>query len=199
MLASGIGVTHQMAVTTLGESPFSNQLSHWIVADRASNLLTNIYSTGLIVYRIHLVNSNPDIVRLHGQQDLKSIIAVLVESSALLSAWIAFGMVTYATKSPLDSFVRSTLGTMSGISFTLINVRVALGWDQTNREFAPGSSIILASPATATACSSLIVHLNTQVDRHVDMPRKSGAENVDTQVDMHVDLPKEGPGVGVTA
>ena len=55
----------------------------------------------------------------------------------------------------------------------LINIRVALGWGQTNRESALGYSIILAPPATATAYSPLIVHLTTQVERHVDMPKES--------------------------
>jgi len=80
-------------------------------------------------------------------------------------------MVTYATKSPLDHFVRATLGTVSGISFMLINVRVALGWGQTNRS-APGSSIILACPATPIARLSIQVPLDTQADMHVDILQK---------------------------
>jgi len=51
MLASAIGVTHQMAVTTPGESLFLEWPSSWIVSDMVSNLLTNIYSTGNNILR----------------------------------------------------------------------------------------------------------------------------------------------------
>ncbi|KAF8142302.1 hypothetical protein K438DRAFT_1784908 [Mycena galopus ATCC 62051] len=165
----GIGITHQVAVTPLGDSTFENALRHWIVTDALSNLLTNVYSTALIAYRIHLINSNPVIARLHGREDLK----YPTESSRFLSgsAWIVFGMIAYAAKSPLDGFARTTLGTVSGISFMLINVRVALGWGQTRRS-APGSSINLTGPATPTAHSSVRVHMDTQVEMHVYMPQK---------------------------
>ncbi|KAF8213825.1 hypothetical protein K438DRAFT_1955925 [Mycena galopus ATCC 62051] len=177
LLACGIGVTRQMAITALGENPFINEAQRWITATNVFNLSTNIYSTGMIAFRIHMVNSNPDVARLHGRRDLKSVIAILIESSAL--AWIVFGMITYATESPLDAFVRATLGTVSGISFMLINVRVSLGWGQTRREYALESSIILASPETPTACSSVRVRIDTQVDAHVEI-REKGPGDTDT-------------------
>ena len=41
-----------------------------------------------------------------------------------------FEMITYSIKSLMQPFVIATLGTVSGISFMLINVRVALGWSE---------------------------------------------------------------------
>jgi hypothetical protein len=75
-----------------------------------------------------------------------------------------FEMITYATKSPLEGFVLVTLGTVSGISFMLINVRVALGWGQINRT----TSVVL--PPTR-------IRMETQVDMHVDMPAKDDSDN----------------------
>ncbi|KAF8142303.1 hypothetical protein K438DRAFT_1486669, partial [Mycena galopus ATCC 62051] len=115
MLASGIGVTHQMAVITPGESPFSEQPSRWIVSDMVSNLLF-----------VNFLSISIQFCSFEARRYLSASNLVMTFSSG--SAWIVFGMVTYATKSPLDRFVRATLGTVSGISFMLINVRVALGW-----------------------------------------------------------------------
>ncbi|KAJ7368628.1 hypothetical protein DFH08DRAFT_30304 [Mycena albidolilacea] len=167
MIAAGIGVTRQLTVMTVGESLFSNGTARWIVTDSVFNLLTNIYSTGLIAYRIHKINtlaSSAGLTRVNGGEDLKSVIAILVESSALLSTWIVFEMITYATKSPLEGFVLVTLGTVSGISFMLINVRVALGWGQINR-------------TTSVVLPPMRVRMETQVDMHVDMLTKDDSDN----------------------
>ncbi|KAJ7811648.1 hypothetical protein B0H14DRAFT_3150718 [Mycena olivaceomarginata] len=157
--------------------PVFNGTASWIVTDSVFNLLfvifspstsvvkltrvcrTNIYSTGLIAYRIHKINtlaSSAGLTRVNGGEDLKSVMAILVESSALLSTWIVFEMITYATKSPLEGFVLVTLGTVSGISFMLINVRVALGWGQINRT---------------------TIRMETQEDMHVDMPANDDSDN----------------------
>ncbi|KAJ7368619.1 hypothetical protein DFH08DRAFT_831834 [Mycena albidolilacea] len=165
--AAGIGVTRQLTIMTVGESLFSNGTARWIVTDSVFNLLTNIYSTGLIAYRIHKINtltSSAGLTRVNGGEDLKSVMAILVESSALLSTWIVFEMITYATKSPLEGFVLVTLGTVSGISFMLINVRVALGWGQINR-------------TTSVVLSPTRIRMETQVNMHVDMPANDDSDN----------------------
>ncbi|KAF7352532.1 hypothetical protein MVEN_01218200 [Mycena venus] len=176
MLTCGIGVTRQFAVTAVGESVFTQEIARWIVTDSVFNLLTNVYSTGLIAYRIYTINARMSIItRVHGGDDLKSVMAILVESSALLSAWIVFEMITYSTKSALEIFVLNTLGTVSGLSFMLINVRVALGWGQT--ETIRGSSTNRPYPVPTR------VQMETQVDTHVDMPTKSSTDN-DNEVDI---------------
>ncbi|KAJ7791659.1 hypothetical protein B0H14DRAFT_3566331 [Mycena olivaceomarginata] len=148
MIAAGIGVTRQLTIMTVGESLFSNKTARWIVTDSVFNLLTNIYSTGLIAYRIHKINtlaSSAGLTRVNGGEDLKSVMAILVESSALLSTWIVFEMITYATSRRL-------------------RVSVALGWGQINRT----TSVVL--PPTR-------IRMETQVDMHVDMPAKDDSDN----------------------
>ncbi|KAJ6515580.1 hypothetical protein C8R45DRAFT_1140125 [Mycena sanguinolenta] len=176
-LVCGIGIIHQMTVTQLGDSMFSNPLRQWIVADGVLALVTNIYSPLMISYRIHTIRSNPA-PAAHGREDLKSIIAILIESAALLRqifsflcAATVFSMITYATKSPLDGYNRATLGTVSGLSFMLINVRVALGWSQTRqaRQTAPGSSIVMACPPTT-------IRMDTCVESHVDIQKNKTDE-----------------------
>ncbi|KAJ7241913.1 hypothetical protein B0H12DRAFT_854835 [Mycena haematopus] len=169
MLAGGVGYTTHMAAVTPGGSLFSAPICRWVVIDSALNLVTNVYSTGFIAYRIHMINSDPAIA--HGREDLKSVIAILIESAAFLSAWIVLGMITYVTKTPLDGFVRATLGTVSGVSFMLINVRVALSRSQTQPPvITSGSSAILTRPPTKVQIDTH--HVNT----HVDIPSETDGD-----------------------
>ncbi|KAF7355563.1 hypothetical protein MSAN_01473500 [Mycena sanguinolenta] len=73
MLACGIGFTYQMAIMTPGDSVFAARIRRWVVTDSVLNLVTNIYCTAFIAYRIHVVNSDPNLARLHGRRDLKVI------------------------------------------------------------------------------------------------------------------------------
>ncbi|KAF8217033.1 hypothetical protein K438DRAFT_1798192 [Mycena galopus ATCC 62051] len=177
MLASAIGFIHQLTMNPRGASLSSNELGRWIVIDSVFNLVTNVYSTGLIAYRIYTIHSQTGL-RPMGGTSLKSVIAIMVESSVLLSAWIVFGMIVHGTKLPLDNPVISTLGTVSGISFMLINVRVALSWSHTD-QILSGSrgseSINRAYPATTPLTR---VRMETQVDVHVEMPRKGNTDAV---------------------
>ncbi|KAJ6515595.1 hypothetical protein C8R45DRAFT_213168 [Mycena sanguinolenta] len=113
MLACGIGFTYQMATMTPGDSVFAAQIRRWVVTDSVLNLVTNVYCTAFIAYRIRVVNSVPTLARLNGRKDLKSIIAILIESAALLSTCITLGILTYPTKSPLEGFSRPRLGSES--------------------------------------------------------------------------------------
>jgi len=176
MLASGIAFIHHLTMTTREASFFEKELGRLIVVDSVFNLVTNIYSTGLIAYRIYAINSHAGLGRTQGG-NLSSVVAIMVESSALLSGWIVFEMIVHGTKSSLDILVISTLGTISGISFMLINVRVALGWSDINRTLSSSrgsDSINRAYPAAPPTR----VRMDTQVDMRVDMPRKSDTEDV---------------------
>jgi len=177
MLASGIAFIHQLTKSPRGASFSSGDLGRLIVIDSVFNLVTNVYSTGLIGYRIYSVNSRT------GMQggNLNNVITIMVESSALLSAWIVFEMVVHGTKSSLEILVISTLETVSGISFMLINVRVALGWSQIDRTLSGSrdrgsESNNRAYPATAPPLTR--VRMETHVDTHVDIPRKGDTDHV---------------------
>ncbi|KAF7352531.1 hypothetical protein MVEN_01218100 [Mycena venus] len=176
MLAFGIGVTRRLA---FAESLFSHKITRWLLTDIVFNLVTNIYCTGFIAYRIYTINSKVSaITRAHGGEDLVCVTAILIESSALLSAWIVFGMITYAIKSVLEIFVLNTLATVAGISFMLINVRGALGWGHTNQSIT-GFSVNRAYPGIPSPSMATGVRMETQVDIHVhmDMPTNSSTDD----------------------
>ncbi|KAK7061981.1 hypothetical protein R3P38DRAFT_682545 [Favolaschia claudopus] len=176
LLAGGIGVARQFAVTPLGESMFSEKIKQWIVQNSVFNLVTNVYATALIAYRVCMNNyrlSSATVIRVKVGNDLTTFLAILVESSALLSIWIIFEMVTYAIKSPLNWFVLGNLGTISGISFMLINVRVALGWSQSGQSMHLEPLEFSGEPNLANL-NPTRVRMERTVDTRVDLPKKGG-------------------------
>ncbi|KAK7061990.1 hypothetical protein R3P38DRAFT_682964 [Favolaschia claudopus] len=182
LLGAGIGVAHRLTVTPPGESLFSEKLKRCIVQESVFSLVTNVYATGktlsdltstpyrsyhsaLIAYRICTTTcgvSDAAMIRVKTGNDLTRFLATLVESSALLSVWIVFEMITYWIKSPLHWFVLGNMGTISGISFMLINVRVALGSSRSDQPIMAATKIELN--VNEFLAVSAGVRTDTQVD-----------------------------------
>ncbi|KAJ6539645.1 hypothetical protein B0H19DRAFT_368174 [Mycena capillaripes] len=173
MLGCGVGVVRQFALTAPGESPFADV--RWIRSDSVLNLVTNLYSTGLISWRIYTVSSTAIHNRTDGTIDPMGIMAIVVESAAILSAWIIFEMITFARQSLLHPFVITNLGSVSGISFMLINVRAALHSSQPRSTISATSINRAHRLATAPLTR---VQMETQVHTHVDVAARDNADSV---------------------
>ncbi|KAJ7575532.1 hypothetical protein C8J56DRAFT_971489 [Mycena floridula] len=163
LFVSGIGTALQMTHIPPGETPFASSLRHWVVADFVLNLLTNAYSTGLISWRIYSMNSMVGNIARERKLNWNpiGILVILIESAALLSGWMVLEMITFALKTPLQSFMLNTLGTVSGISFMLINVRVALGWSQIDPTSTMSTSTPIFAPRSQMQAQ---IHIATTVD-----------------------------------
>ncbi|KAJ6471763.1 hypothetical protein C8R47DRAFT_1146968 [Mycena vitilis] len=110
----------------------------WIVADCTCTVLTNIYCTVLIAWRLWRVQS---ILKPAGGRTFTSLIAIIVESAALSALWAIFFVATYVVRSNLR-FLIDVTPPIVGSANMLIYVRVGLGW-------AYGPSEVTRSPATA--------------------------------------------------
>ncbi|KAK7061984.1 hypothetical protein R3P38DRAFT_2832715 [Favolaschia claudopus] len=170
LLASGIGSTYQLAVTCPGESRFTEKIKQWIVQECVFNLVTNLYATGFIAYRICVTSSglsDAANIRVNTRNALSRSTAIVVESSVLLSVWIIIGIILFAIKSPFHWFALGTLGTISGISFMLINVRVALGWSQSDEPIVSASKIVFNADGTPSVPATVLTDI--EVDNGTDL------------------------------
>ncbi|KAK7061982.1 hypothetical protein R3P38DRAFT_682717 [Favolaschia claudopus] len=169
LLATGIGGTYQLAVDRPGDSMFTGKIKDWIAPEGVFNLVTNLYATGLIAYRICVTKcglSGAAIIRVKTGNDLSRFLATIVESSALLSVSIIIEMITYSIKSPFHWFVLGNLGSISGISFMLINVRVALGWSQSDEPIVSASKIVFNADGTLSVPARALTDI--EVDNGTD-------------------------------
>ncbi|KAJ7213734.1 hypothetical protein B0H12DRAFT_370626 [Mycena haematopus] len=125
----GGGITYQLSQYTPGQNIFATAAGRWITSDTVLTLCANVYCTASITWRIW---RNTRLVSPYGSQNLKSLLAVLVESAALYTTWTLFFLISYQTKSNLQFIAADCWPAVTGISCMLIHVRVGLGWSQTS-------------------------------------------------------------------
>ncbi|KAJ3005276.1 hypothetical protein NUW54_g4411 [Trametes sanguinea] len=151
LIASGIGVLYQFSRNSPTTSIFTKKITDWIIGAVASTLVTKVYGTVMIAYRIYSVNKclkanglqrggRSVLVRryivfaAHSEETdsdhpSQEILMIFVESSTLSTAWTIFFAIAYASKSSMQSFPTACSPAINGIAFMLITVRVGLGWD----------------------------------------------------------------------
>ncbi|KAH9926913.1 uncharacterized protein B0H18DRAFT_1084865 [Fomitopsis serialis] len=140
---AGPGIVYKLTQVATGNSVFISSLSQWIQVD---------YSCTFI----------------HEQR----VLATIVESAALYTTYVAFFFGCYQATSNLQYVAVDTLGTIAGIAFMMINVRVGLGWAQQ------------AHPSTSSGIPSRRVH--TAQDRSYVM--QPVAVDISKVVQSHDDM-----------
>ncbi|KAJ6596341.1 hypothetical protein DFH09DRAFT_1134681 [Mycena vulgaris] len=97
----------------------------WLTSNCVLTLVTNLYSTALITYKIWNITR---VVRPVGGSNLRDFLVIVVESAALYASWAIFFTVTYQTRSIVQFIVIQTAPEVVGIVNALIHTRVGLGW-----------------------------------------------------------------------
>ncbi|CCM03481.1 uncharacterized protein FIBRA_05614 [Fibroporia radiculosa] len=116
-------------------------------------LCTNLYCTTMIAWRIWRINF---VIIDHKSSKLTSLLTILIESAAVYTIWVVFFLVTYVTLDELQLFSYQTLSVVAGISFMFINVRVGMGWEQTQApQTLPTSATSLATAGTPSELYSM--------------------------------------------
>ncbi|KAK0480493.1 hypothetical protein EDD18DRAFT_1312327 [Armillaria luteobubalina] len=127
----GVGITYQFAKYTPGQDVFATVAGRWITSDCVFTLLTNVYCSSMIawyIYRTHKVSSSV------GGSKIMSVLAIFIESAAIYTqprrTWTIFFMITYLIKTNIQFNTVDFWPEAAGIAFSLINVRIGLGWAQ---------------------------------------------------------------------
>ncbi|KAF8879843.1 hypothetical protein BD779DRAFT_1119662 [Infundibulicybe gibba] len=99
--------------------------NYWIVSACVFTLCTNIYCSGLIMWRL-LVSRRKDNSGTGGDVIVRASI-IAVESAALYTAWAIFFFASYEAGAGIYLFAATVWPPITGIAIMLINVRVELG------------------------------------------------------------------------
>ncbi|KAJ7110727.1 hypothetical protein C8R43DRAFT_1042026 [Mycena crocata] len=105
-----------------GKDVFSDP---WLTSNCVLTLVTNVYSTGLITYKIWNITR---IVRPIGGSNLRDFLVIVVESAGIYASWAIFFTVTYQTRSLVQFIAIQSAPEVVGIVNALIHTRVGLGW-----------------------------------------------------------------------
>ncbi|KAF8177559.1 hypothetical protein K438DRAFT_1293134 [Mycena galopus ATCC 62051] len=101
-------------------------------------LATNIYCTVLIAWKIYTVTKEcvPT-----GGTNLRDLLAMLVESSALYTSWALFYAITHQIGDNSQYFAVATLPPIAGIANALVLTRVGMGISTEQYTTQPSQSI----------------------------------------------------------
>ncbi|KAH9915758.1 uncharacterized protein B0H18DRAFT_89867 [Fomitopsis serialis] len=125
LVACGIGICWQFAHYTLGENVFETAAGRWITSDCVFSFVTNVYCSLLIAWRVWRTTVSAP---AYGGPNIMGALAIIIESAAIQSVWNLFFFITYQAKSNLQFTTIDMWVPICGISLTLINLRVSLGW-----------------------------------------------------------------------
>ncbi|PBK71956.1 hypothetical protein ARMSODRAFT_933693 [Armillaria solidipes] len=141
----GVGITYQFAKYTPGQDVFATVAGRWITSDCVFTLLTNVYSSSMIAWYIYRTHKTSSAV---GGSSIMSVLAIFIESAAIYTqvehsclsvcrlitlsgrTWNIFFMITYLTKTNIQFNTVDFWPEAAGLAFSLINVRIGLGWAQ---------------------------------------------------------------------
>ncbi|KZP16470.1 hypothetical protein FIBSPDRAFT_1047546 [Athelia psychrophila] len=120
--------------THLGQGTvFSASIVHWLNAIYALAFVQNIFTTGLIAYRIYAQDKRSNGLVAASQVSLGYLVRVMVESAAVYVLDILILIILYAAGSNGQFIAQDAIVPVCGIVFTLMTVRLAMATDHNIR------------------------------------------------------------------
>ncbi|KAI8999075.1 hypothetical protein BD414DRAFT_505651 [Trametes punicea] len=194
LVVTGSGILYQFKALGPNSGIFASNIGPWIVAECIATLCTNFYGTTMIAYKIYSLNhqsKRDGLYRAQGGSLLRTLkraaayqeaLAIFVESAALYSVWTMLFVIFYLTHSPLQTMGSGCGPTLIGIAFTLITVRVGLGWGQESRSSGEAGGLpslrahVQFSPENSTPTGAIALDITRTVEHQVDysLTSKSG-------------------------
>lgn len=122
--ATGIAILYYFDKVVPQANIFVEQLTHWITAFFSTTFATNVICTGLIAYRIWLINSSRLGFR---HRKFTPVLLVIVESGAVYSVTLMVLLILYNVDSWFQYVILDAVSPIVGIVFTVIMLRIAAG------------------------------------------------------------------------
>ncbi|KAJ7033560.1 hypothetical protein C8F04DRAFT_1104321 [Mycena alexandri] len=119
----------------------------WLTSNCVLTLVTNVYSTGFITFKIWNITR---IARPIGGSNLRDFLVIVVESAAIYATWAIFFTATYQTRSVVQFLVIQAAPEVVGIVNALIHTRVGLGWAIEAQSNSPPASEMAFAKAAPT-------------------------------------------------
>ncbi|EED85569.1 predicted protein [Postia placenta Mad-698-R] len=132
LCVSGVGIVYTLSQLSVGNTIFVSKAAQWIAADYSFTFACVLFS----VYGDTSLQSG----NTYGGGNLMRVLATIVESAAIYTAWVVAFFISYEVTSNLQYTFVDTLCQVAGVAYMMINVRVSLGWAQTAHQSQGTSS-----------------------------------------------------------
>ncbi|KAJ7137747.1 hypothetical protein C8R44DRAFT_975738 [Mycena epipterygia] len=130
-------------------------------------LVTNIYCTGFIIWRIWTITKACTAVN---GSNLNGLLAMLIESSALYTSWVLFYTVTEQITSDVQYVAFGAIPAVAGIANALIQARIGLG-----KTIEPSTKVPTTAPLRfPTRNSSACEASRNDIEMRGDVGRNQG-------------------------
>ncbi|KAJ6603568.1 hypothetical protein DFH09DRAFT_1354708 [Mycena vulgaris] len=139
VLVCGVAVTYLQSHG--GNDVFATRAGGWVTANWALPMMRviNVYCTALIAWQIW---STSRVVKDLGDGLLMPVLAILVESAAMWTAWAVFFAVAYQTHSLSELIAQDLMPSMVALTNIFIHLRVAFGWSRTSTQGTSRSDVM---------------------------------------------------------
>lgn len=182
--ATGVIAIYSVSQASTGSGIFVEALARWVAAFFASTIATNLLSSGLLAYRIWVIQRGVSGVNSAVRGTVMPIVRVLVDAAILYSAALFTALVLFVCgNNGQDAVVDMAMPIMS-IAFYMVLIRVAL--NKKDRSYISTTSISIPRRTTSEAeqeqsrqyaMKPLRVHVSKFT--HQDQPSTCTAESAE--------------------
>ncbi|KAJ7710384.1 hypothetical protein B0H17DRAFT_1026905 [Mycena rosella] len=134
VLVCGVAIAYLFSQSHAGHNGFSTRAGGWVTANWALPMTISVYCTALITWQIW---STSRVVKDLGDGVLMPVLAILVESAAIWTAWAVFFAIAYQRDSLSEFIAKDLTPSMVALTNMFIHLRVGFGWSCTS---TPGTS-----------------------------------------------------------
>ncbi|KAH9934651.1 uncharacterized protein B0H18DRAFT_869432 [Fomitopsis serialis] len=127
LIVCGVGLCWRFSLYRLGEDAYHDDIGRWITSDCVMTFVTNLYCTVCIAWRIWRTRIRS---KSFGGGNLMGVLAIVIESALIHTCWNLFFLLEFQLQSVVQFTAIDVWSPVCGITFMLINFRVALGWAQ---------------------------------------------------------------------
>ncbi|KAF8197739.1 hypothetical protein K438DRAFT_1584912 [Mycena galopus ATCC 62051] len=135
--------------SSIGQDVSVRYKKGWLTVNWVLTAVTNTYCTTLIAWKVW---STTRAVRAIKDEPFTPVLAIVVESAAIWTAWLLFFAITCETGSVLQSLATVLTPSVLGLVNMFIHIRVELGWSsQTQMTMTSPASILVWGSTSLTA------------------------------------------------
>ncbi|KAG2752611.1 hypothetical protein P692DRAFT_20319691 [Suillus brevipes Sb2] len=155
--ATGISVVYYYSQATNASADFFanvvGEITQWVTAFFASTMATNALSSGLLAYRIWMIERNVSEVRTT-KSTLMPIVRMLMDAAVLYTVVLFIGLICFVTSNNGVELVVEMIMPIISITFYMVLIRIAINRQKhTHLPIGSDQSNLQDRPSTFTADS----------------------------------------------
>ncbi|KAG2337611.1 hypothetical protein BDR05DRAFT_970030 [Suillus weaverae] len=122
---------YSQAMASNAENLFTNETGHWAAAYITFTFATNLFSSGLLAYRIWTIERKVSTIRT--RKGIMPILHVLVDAAVLYSAFNCSAIICFARSNNGIYVIGDLINPIISIAFYMVFIRIAI--NQNTQEF----------------------------------------------------------------